>query len=346
MKFIKLDIDECYAYLVVNKNDEAVIIDPKLDYADYYLNLLEEKNLKLVMIIDTHSHADHLSGGAYLREKTGVLYGMYETNNSSAVNKFFKDRENFNVGELEFKILHTPGHTNNSMSIICEDKFFTGDFLFLDGSGRDDLPTGEYEAHFNSLKKIQDLPDYLIVCPGHNYGANNLATLYQVRKENPVLLCGTLEKFIEITKPDIAPESWMANVVALNNSGNTSLEAFKIPKAKSVCQKGTATNKSLDNITYITKEQLDEMLNSSYKPILLDVRNPEEFLDLKPIEGIINIPIENLSKRIGELEPYRGETFISICKSGGRAMKGAKMIQKLDMGKVFVLQGGMEKYRE
>ncbi|MGL4739930.1 MAG: MBL fold metallo-hydrolase [Sarcina sp.] len=346
MKFIKLDIDECYAYLVANKANETVIIDPKLDYAEYYLNLLNEKGLKLTLIIDTHSHADHLSAGAYLREKTGATYGMYETNNSNAVNRFFKDGEEFNIGELNFKIIHTPGHTSNSMSIICEDKFFTGDFLFLDGSGRDDLPTGEYEAHFNSIKKIQDLPDYLIVCPGHNYGSNNLATLYQVRKENPVLSCGTLEKFKEITKPDAEPEAWMANIVALNNKGNTSLDAFKIPSTKSVCQKGAAENKPLDNITYITKEELDKMLNSNYKPILLDVRQPKEFLELKPIEGIINIPIEELPKRIGELEKYRGKTFISICKSGGRAMKGAKMIHNLDLGKIFVLKGGMQEYRE
>lgn len=345
MKFMKLDIDQCYAYLVASSDNQAVLIDPKLDYADYYLNLLEEKKLKLKLIIDTHSHADHLSAGAYLKEKAGASYAMHENNTSKVVDRLLKDGEEFKIGDLHFKVIFTPGHTNNSVSIICEDKFFTGDFLFLDGSGRDDLPTGDYAAHFESVKKIQNLPDYLIICPGHNYGQNDLSSLHQVRKENPVLSCKNLDEFIEQTKPLTAPDSWMANVVRLNNEGNQSLDAFEIPKTKSVCQKG-ASDSSFDNITYVNKNELDSMLDDKNTPILIDVRDPEEFCNLKPIKGIINIPLAELPKRIEELSVYESKTFISICRSGARAIKAAKMIQKMNLGKVFVLKGGMLEYRE
>ncbi|MGL5068261.1 MAG: MBL fold metallo-hydrolase [Sarcina sp.] len=345
MKFIKLDIDECYAYLVASSDNLAVIIDPKLDYADYYLNLLEEKNLKLTMVIDTHSHADHLSGATYLKEKTGATYAMHESSNSVSVDRKLVDNEEFTVGDLHFKVLTTPGHTSNSVSIICEDKFFTGDFLFLDGSGRDDLPSGDYAQHFESVKKIQSLPDHLIICPGHNYGQQGLSSLYQIKKENPVLSCKTLEEFIEQTKPDVAPEMWMGDLVKLNNSGNTSMDAFEIPKTKSVCQKGASANMALDNITYVTPSEVDKMLDNPNPPLLIDVRNPDEFDDLKPINNIINIPITELPKRINELSVHEGKTFITICKGGPRATRAAKMIQKLNIGKVFVLKGGMLGYR-
>ena len=345
MKFMKLDIDECYAYLVASSDNLAIIIDPKLDYADYYLNLLEEKKLKLAMVIDTHSHADHLSGATYLKEKTGATYAMHESNNSISVDRKLVDNEKFTVGDLNFKVITTPGHTSNSVSIICEDKFFTGDFLFLDGSGRDDLPSGDYSKHFESIKKIQSLPDYLIVCPGHNYGQQGLSSLHQVRKENPVLSIKTLEEFINQTKPDVAPEMWMGDLVNLNNAGNTSLDAFKIPKIKSVCQKGANENIPLDNITYISSSELDKIIASSHPPILVDVRDEDEFTDLKPLENIVNIPITELPKRINELSVHEGKTFITICRSGARALKAAKMIQNLNIGKVFVLKGGMLEYR-
>lgn len=250
----------------------------------------------------------------------------------------------FSVGSLNFKAIATPGHTNNSVSIICEDKFFTGDFLFLDGAGRDDLPTGSYEEYFASIQKIKDLPDYLIVCPGHNYGDNNLASLHQVKKENPVLACNTLEKFIELTKPVVNPDSWMVNVVKLNNVGNTSLEAFEIPKTKSVCQRGASANKSVDDIPYIKAKELNSLLKADKKLLLVDVRTKEELVEIPTLEQAINIPLAELPTRMDEVSAHVGKDFILICKSGARAVRAAKMVKKLNVGKVFVLQGGVVEY--
>lgn len=205
MKFTKIDIDECYAYLLVTDKNRAILIDPKLDYANYYLHILEQSKLSLAMVIDTHMHADHLSAGAYLSSKEGVEYAMYENTKCEAITKRLCDNEEFRVDNLNLnlKVIYTHGHTNNSMTLICEDKLFTGDFLFLDGSGRDDLPTGSDEEHFYNLDKIRELEDYYIVCPAHNYGMNELSSLYQIRKENPVLNCKTLDEFRKVTKYEI-----------------------------------------------------------------------------------------------------------------------------------------------
>lgn len=346
MKFTKIDIDECYAYLLVTDEKNAVLIDPKLDYADYYLHILEEKKLKLNMIIDTHLHADHLSGGAYLKDKTDATYAMYENSECLAITKKLYDNEEFKIDNLNFRVIYTPGHTDNSMTVICEDKLFTGDFLFLDGSGRDDLPTGNDEAHFYSLDRLRGLEDYYVVCPAHNYGMNELSSLYQIRKENPVLNCRTLDEFRRITKPEEKPEEWMFDVVKFNSKGDKDINSIKVPKNASVCQKGKKEEGNLDNVGYIVKEEVDELLKSENKPVILDVREKEEFLEIEPIEGSIFINIKELPSKLKELEKFRGKTFVTVCKSGVRAMKAAKMIQGLELGKVFVLKGGIKEYRK
>lgn len=342
MKFLKLDIDQCYAYLIANKDDEAIIIDPKLDYVEFYLNLLKEKGLTLKMVIDTHSHADHLSGATYLKEKTNCSYGMHKNSTSKTVDRLFNDDETFKFGELEFKIFFTEGHTNNSISIICEDKLFTGDSLFLTGAGRDDLPTGDYEIHYETIKKFNTLPDHLILCPGHNYTGDSLSSLWLVKKENPLLKVNTLDEYKEKSKAETAPESWMGDLVKINNEGNIDINAFKIPTTKSICQSGAKDQVSFDEVTYINKNQLKEMLSQKEDIILLDVREPKEFEELKPIEGYLNIPLDKLNENIDKLN--KNKTIISICRSGARATKAAKILNNLGFEKVLVLQGGMKEW--
>ncbi|MGL4655282.1 MAG: MBL fold metallo-hydrolase [Sarcina sp.] len=346
MKFTKIDIDQCYAYLLVTDKNKAILIDPKLDYADYYLHILDENKLELDMIIDTHSHADHLSAGAYLSDETGATYAMYENTSCPAVTRRLHDNEEFVIDNLNFRVIYTPGHTDNSMTIICEDKLFTGDFLFLDGSGRDDLPTGSEEDHFYSLDRLRGLEDYYVVCPAHNYGMNELSSLHQVRKENPVLNCKSLDEFKKITKPEEKPEEWMLDVVEFNAKGNKDINSIKVPKNASVCQKGQEEEGNLDNVGYITKYEVNELLGNGCKPVILDVREKKEFYEIKPIEGSIFINIKELPSKLGELEEFKGKTFITVCKSGVRAMKAAKMIQGAQLGKVFVLKGGIQEYRK
>lgn len=346
MKFTKIDIDECYAYLIVTDENRAVLIDPKLDYADYYLHILDENKLELDMIIDTHSHADHLSAGAYLSEETGATYAMYENTTCPAVTKKLYDNEEFKIDNLNFRVIYTPGHTDNSMTVICEDKLFTGDFIFLDGSGRDDLPTGSAQNHFYSLDRLRGLDDYYVVCPAHNYGMNELSSLHQIRKENPILNCKTLDEFIEITKPKENAEEWMYDVIKFNAEGRKDIDSIKIPKNASVCQKGQEEEGHLDNVGYISKYELNELLRNGCKPVVLDVRDKKELYEIKPVEGSIFINIKELPSKIEKLEEYKGKTFVTVCKSGVRAMKAAKMIQGLNLGKVFVLKGGIQEYRK
>ncbi|MGL5068313.1 MAG: MBL fold metallo-hydrolase [Sarcina sp.] len=346
MKFTKIDIDECYAYLIVTQKDRAILIDPKLDYAEYYLHILDEKKLELEMVIDTHLHADHLSAGAYLSKKTGATYAMYENTKCDAVTRRFYDNEEFKIDNLNFRIIYTPGHTDNSMCVICEDKIFTGDFIFLDGSGRDDLPTGDSEVHFYSLDRLRGLEEYYVVCPAHNYGANELSSLHQIRKENPVLNCKTLNEFRELTKPEEDAKEWMYDVVKFNSKGNKDINSIKIPKNKSVCQKGQEEGGSLDSVAFITKHEVNELLAREDKPVVLDVREKTEFYEIKPIEGSIFINIKELPSKMEELEEFKGKTFITVCKSGVRATKAAKMIHGAQLGTVFVLKGGIQEYRK
>ena len=169
MKLEQLNPAACRTYLL-SQEDEAVLIDPVIDHVSDYLHLLSQRKLKLTHIVDTHTHADHISAGPALRDATDAEYVMHQSAPAKCVTMRVKEGDELKLAGYKAKVIETPGHTQDSISLVFKDTIFTGDFLFLEdaGAGRDDLPGGDSKAHWNSLQKLNNLSGDIMVYPAQS----------------------------------------------------------------------------------------------------------------------------------------------------------------------------------
>lgn len=186
-----------FTYLVADGiNSEAIIIDPVDTKIEQYMRLLKELNLKLKYVFDTHVHADHITAAGKLRELTNCITLLGEATGAICVSKTVSDGEKIHVGAIEFTVLETPGHTQDSFCLYTDGMIFTGDTLFVRGTGRTDFQAGNPIDQYNSIvNKIFTLPDATIVYPGHDYNGNTSTTVWEEKNFNPRLAGKTVEEF-------------------------------------------------------------------------------------------------------------------------------------------------------
>ena len=189
-----------FTYIIASaKGREAVIIDPVIENVDNYIKLLEELDLKLVKVIDTHIHADHVTGASKLKEDTNCSTLMGEHTPAETVEIKVKDNEIIDIDNLKIKSLYTPGHTSDSYSFLLNNYLFTGDTLLINGTGRTDFQNGSSEDAYNSLfNKILKLPEETLVYPGHDYNGKFSSTIGNEKKFNPRLQVISVNEYIDI----------------------------------------------------------------------------------------------------------------------------------------------------
>ena len=189
-----------FTYIIASaKGREAVIIDPVIENVDNYIKLLEELDLKLVKVIDTHIHADHVTGASKLKEATNCATLMGEHTPAETVEIKVKDNEIIDIDNLKIKSLYTPGHTSDSYSFLLNNYLFTGDTLLINGTGRTDFQNGSSEDAYNSLfNKILKLPEETLVYPGHDYNGKFSSTIGNEKKFNPRLQVISMNEYVDI----------------------------------------------------------------------------------------------------------------------------------------------------
>ena len=189
-----------YTYLISSgPGREAIIIDPVLEHVNNYINLLNKLNLKLVKVIDTHIHADHITGMSELKKQTDCETVMGEKTPADVVTIKLKDQENIFIDKIKIKAVYTPGHTYESFSFIMEDRVFTGDTLLINGTGRTDFQNGNPYDSYNSIFNILlKLPDKTKVYPAHDYNGNLFSTIETERKNNPRLQVKSADEYADI----------------------------------------------------------------------------------------------------------------------------------------------------
>jgi len=189
-----------YTYLIASaKGREALIIDPVLENVEDYIKSLNELNLKLVKVIDTHIHADHVTGAGKLRDKTKCATIMGEHTPTDAVEIKVKDDEIIKLDQLQIKALHTPGHTSDSFSFLMDNYLFSGDTLLINGTGRTDFQNGSSTDAYNSIfNKLLKLPDETLLYPAHDYKGEKVSTIGKEKKYNPRLQVKNVDQYIEI----------------------------------------------------------------------------------------------------------------------------------------------------
>jgi len=189
-----------YTYILSSgKGREALIIDPVLEHTDQYINFLNKLELKLVKVIDTHIHADHITGLNELSERTNCTKIMGENSKSEVVDLRVKEDENVKIDNINLKVMYTPGHTDCSYSYLMNDRVFTGDTLLINGTGRTDFQNGNARQQYDSIfNKLLKLPENTMVYPAHDYNGKKHSTIGSERKNNPRLQVNSVDQYVEI----------------------------------------------------------------------------------------------------------------------------------------------------
>jgi len=213
-----------YTYIVSSgKGREALIIDPVIENTNEYIKILKNLDLKLVKVIDTHIHADHISGLNELSKRTKCSKIMGEHSSSEVVDIRVKDNEKIKIENIELISIYTPGHTDCSYSFLMNDRVFTGDALLINSTGRTDFQSGSsYDAYDSLFKKLLKLPEKTLVYPAHDYNGKKYSTIENEKNNNPKLQVSSPEEYAEIMNNiKLEDPKMMAIAVSANKKGFT-----------------------------------------------------------------------------------------------------------------------------
>lgn len=210
-----------YTYLLAErKGGEALLIDPVVEHVPQYLKLIDELGLKLVVAVDTHIHADHVTGLGRLREQTDCASVMGEHSRAECVSLKVGDGEVLRADGLELRVLYTPGHTDDSYSLLLADRVFTGDTLLIRGTGRTDFQNGDARAQYDSLfNNLLRLPEETKVYPGHDYKGMTMSTIGEEKAFNPRLQVRSVDEYVDLMNNLNLPNPKLMDVAVPANLG-------------------------------------------------------------------------------------------------------------------------------
>jgi glyoxylase-like metal-dependent hydrolase (beta-lactamase superfamily II) len=195
------DHESCtYTYLIAHAaSREAILVDSVINNVPQYLQLIKELDLNLVLAIDTHIHADHVTGMGPLRNETQCAIAIGEHAKAECINYKVREGEQLEVGDISMDVLYTPGHTDDSYSFVMKDRVLTGDTLLIRGTGRTDFQNGDPAAQYDSLfNKLLKMPDDTLVYPAHDYNGMTISTIGEEKRFNPRLQVGSEQEYVEL----------------------------------------------------------------------------------------------------------------------------------------------------
>lgn len=310
----------CYSYVLCSK-DEAAIIDPHISLLAEYRNYLQKNKMILKYIIDTHTHADHFSLAAVMKKEFGAPIVMHEKAVSFVADKRVKDNEEILLGQGSLKIFYTPGHTDDAISILADDKLFTGDVLLIGSVGRTDFQNGSPESMFDTLARLKTLPDQVVVFPGHDYHGKRSSTIGAEKKENPFLQEADKDRFVANMRSKVLAKPFnIDNIVRVNQKGEAASLKMVSPKEASV------------------------LVEKNPHLKFLDVRSSFEFSQVH-IKDALNVPIDMLLAKTAELSQSK-QGYIVLCRTGNRSPMAADMLVQSGVAEVMVLDGGMTRWEK
>ena len=325
-----------YTYIMASRRGgEALIIDPVLERVDRYIQLLEELDLKLVKALDTHVHADHVTGLGALRDRTRCITVMGSQSQVDTVSMRVEDGDPIEIEGLALTALYTPGHTDDSYSFLCSDRVFTGDTLFIRGTGRTDFQHGDSRAQYDSLfNKLLTLPDETLVYPGHDYKGDTVSTIIEERQFNPRLQVGSVDEYVALMDNLNLPNPKLMDVAVPAN--------LKIGLHQDeIAEKGWA----------LSSDALKSQLNDG-NHLLIDLRDENERATNGVIPGSVHAPYPNLDKNIRpggllhELAKDGAKSLIFYCAYGERSAMAVQAAQEAGLANACHLEGGIGAWRK
>jgi sulfur dioxygenase len=323
-----------YSYVLASRRGgEALIIDPVLEKVDRYLQLMRELDLKLVKAVDTHLHADHITGLGALRDRTQCITVMGEQSQVDVVSMRVGDGDKLTIEGVALEVIYTPGHTDDSYSFAMADRVFTGDTLLIRGTGRTDFQNGDPKAQYESIfNRLLKLPDETLVYPAHDYKGDTVSTIAEERAFNPRLQVKSVDDYIHLMNNlGLSNPKMMDVAVPANMRQGLAQDA--------VAARGWALSAA-------------EAIRLGRGIALVDLRERSERERHGVIPGALHAPYpalrENLSSGglLCELAAASERPLVFVCAFGERSAMAVQAAQEAGMSTARHVQGGMAAWRE
>jgi glyoxylase-like metal-dependent hydrolase (beta-lactamase superfamily II) len=325
----------CLSYVVgCPEQRTGVVIDPVLDQLDRYLAVAAERGIVIRYVVDTHTHADHFSAARELSRRLGVPAVSHRENVAPYVTLRVDDGELLIVGKLKLRVLHTPGHTTDSICLVLPDRVFTGDTLLIGATGRTDLPSGDPEALHESLfGKLLRENDDLSIFPAHDYKGRSSSTLGKEKADNPRLQKRERGPFVELMRGlDIAMPAHLTEALRTNRSGGKTVAQLIADAARETSFMG------MDEV----RARIDR---KDTRLVLLDVREKDAF-DAAHLPGARHVPRGQLELRIDKELPDPTTPILAYCQLGMISTLAAATLRAMGYSHVVALDGGVQAWVE
>ena len=321
-----------YTYLIASRRGgEALIIDPVLDKVDRYLKLLAELDLKLVKAIDTHVHADHITGLGALRDRTRCITVMGEQSGVDVVSVRVAEGDRVDIEGIALGVLYTPGHTDDSYCFLMEDRVFTGDTLLIRGTGRTDFQNGDPAVQYDSLfNKLLKLPGETLVYPAHDYKGDTVSTIAEEKAFNPRLQVGSRDEYIDLMHNLNLPNPKMMDVAVPAN--------LRIGLHQDEVEARGWSLSCAEAAALLGRPEI----------VLVDLRESAERGRHGEIPGSVHAPYVELEAHVGpggllhELAAATGKRLVFYCAFGERSAMAVQCAQDAGIGEARHIKGGLD----
>ncbi|MDE1995542.1 MAG: MBL fold metallo-hydrolase [Rhizobiaceae bacterium] len=325
-----------YTYLIASRRGgEALIIDPVLEKVDRYLQLVRELDLKLVKAVDTHLHADHITGLGALRDQTHCITVMGEQTKADVVSMRVGEGDRVSIEGLSLDVLYTPGHTDDSYSFLMDGRVFTGDTLLIRGTGRTDFQNGDPRMQYDSIfNKLLRLPDDTLLYPAHDYKGDTVSTIGEEKLFNPRLRVKSIDEYVNLMNNLNLPNPKMMDVAVPANV-HVGLHQEEIAR------KGWA-------VSAVSAMALRGQPDIA----IVDLREKSEREKHGVIPGSLHAPYADLQENIGtggmlhELAEATGKRIVFYCAFGERSAMAVQAAQDAGLASACHIEGGIDAWKK
>jgi sulfur dioxygenase len=325
-----------YTYLLASRQGgEALIIDPVLEKVDRYLQLVRELDLKLVKAVDTHLHADHVTGLGALRDRTHCITVMGEQTHADVVSMRVAEGDRIEIEGLRLDVIYTPGHTDDSYSYLLADRVFTGDTLLIRGTGRTDFQNGDSRAQYDSIfNKLLKLPDEMLVYPAHDYKGDTVSTIREEKLFNPRLKVKSIDEYValmanlKLANPKMMDVAVPANMHVGLHQDEIARKGWTVSAAEAIALRGRPD------------------------VAIIDLREKTEREKHGVIPGSLHAPYPSLPEEIGaggmlhELAKATGKRIVFYCAFGERSAMAVQAAQDAGLATACHIQGGINAWKK
>jgi sulfur dioxygenase len=322
-----------YSYIIASRpGAEALIIDPVLDKVDRYVKLLQELDLRLVKAVDTHLHADHITGLGALRDRTQCITVMGEQSKADVVSMRLSDGDRLEIEGIGLDAIYTPGHTDDSYSFAMDDRVFTGDTLLIRGTGRTDFQNGDPRQQYESIfGRLLRLPDSMLLYPAHDYKGDTVSTIGEEKRNNPRLQVNGIDQYVELMNNLNLPNPKMMDVAV---PANLQIGLHQ----EAVAARGWALSPDR-GMTLLAQEEV----------VFIDLREQRERERHGRIPRAIHCPYPTLTAALASSGTLRqlacNHRLVFFCAYGERSAMAVQAAHEAGVTSALHIQGGITAWK-